>query len=171
MKALCARVPRRGSTAICRTCKCGESRGQGKPSDETEYGCDRYVVAYAISIALQTVSSSSQSIFTVTSTFLYHSSLANFISSSTPSIPLSALFMTAAHISRTLSSHAFSFSSDTTSSYPNIVSRHRLATAVISPSDAASAPAGKLWCSLSAVIRRKDTCAGSGEQCIVQSLP
>src|SRR6267142_1585610 len=41
MKALCARVPRKGSTAICRACNCGESRGQGKTSDDAEYGCDR----------------------------------------------------------------------------------------------------------------------------------
>ena len=54
-----------------------------------------------------------------------------------------------------------------------MVSRHRLEAVFISSSDAAppkSGRAGNVWYSLSAVMRRKDACAGDGELCNVQSL-
>ncbi len=129
--------------------------------------------AYAISIALATVCSSSQSVFTATNTFRYHSSNSSIpvlIASFTASVILSALFITTSHILTMLSLHARSFSSDTTSSCPSIVSRHLLEAAAISSSDHTSALAWKLWYSLNAVIRRKEACVGNGEECIVQSL-
>ena len=126
--------------------------------------------AYEMCIALATVRSSVQSESKATNTFRYHSSLAVLISSLTASIPLSALFITTSHISTILSLQAFSFSSDTSSSYPSMVSRHRLEAAVISPSGHSVAFLGKLWYSLSAEIRRKEACVGNGEQYIIQSL-
>ena len=126
--------------------------------------------AYEMGIALATVRSSVQSESKATNTFRYHSSLAVSISSLTASIPLSALFITTSHISPILSLQAFSFSSDTSSSYPSMVSRHRLEAAAISPSGHSVAFLGKLWYSLSAEIRRKEACVGNGEQYIIQSL-
>ena len=139
---------------------------------EPKPGQDRSAYAMsAMSIASPTESSSSQRKSTAPNTFLYHSSPTIFASSFTSFIPISALFMTTAHISPMLSLQSPSFSSDTTSSYPRMVSSHRLEAAIISPSEPPSPPAGRLWCSLSAVIRRKEACAGEGELCIVQSLP
>src|SRR5258708_22023444 len=100
--------------------------------------------AYAISIAFATVCSSRQSIFTATNTFRYHPSFSVPIASFTASVPLSARFITTSHISPTLSLQAHSFSSDTSSSCPSIVSRHRLEAAAISSFDHTVALAWKL---------------------------
>jgi len=183
MKAFCARVPRNGSTGIARAYDCGieeEYQGMAVKRNEQRRMMTGDAVqtlhraAYAmsaLSIASPTESSSSQRNSTAPNTFLYHSSLSVFASSFTAFIPISALFVTTAHISLMLSLQACSFSSDTTSAYPRMVSLHCLEAVAISSSDPPSVPAGKLWCSLSAVIRRKEVCAGEGEQWIVQSLP
>ena len=182
MKALCARVPRNGSTGIARAYDCGieeeyqgmtVKRNERASNDDRRRRANPHRAAYAmsaLSIASPTESSSSQRNSTAPNTFLYHSSLSVFASSFTAFIPISALFVTTAHISLMLSLQACSFSSDTTSSYPRMVSLHCLEAVAISSSDPPSVPAGKLWCSLSAVIRRKEACAGDGEQWIVQSL-
>lgn len=148
----------------------GSERRVGSQDMPGHAGVSSVAVDYVTSIAFATARSSSQSIFTATNTFRYLSSLSVRIASFTASVPLSALFITSSHIFPILSLQPCSLSSDTTSSCPSIVSRHRLEAAAISSSDHTLSLAGKLWYSLNAVIRRKEACVGNGEECIVQSL-
>ena len=147
MNNLCARVPRKGSTAIwlvgygrygnvrvSRSVMRGPSAAP--PSCQCAYESLRRT-------ACATSSSSRQSSATVPKHLLYHPSPSPSPSSLTNLSPISALSITTRHISRIVSLHAVSFASETSSAYPSMVSRQPLEAVFISSSDAARRSSGR----------------------------